>query len=298
MPALPPPSMQIGAPQPGYAPYAVTGPMPGMNATPGAYPQFYQSAGATTTISGPTNISQTVTATRQNTLLVWAVAVNASAAAALGGTPTGWTLATSTITATLALGLYVMLAANNPGGIASVTFSSNATATTGGIASWFWEVPSAPFAIPSGGAHSTNGATSGTTSGSAVAPTEMTLVLGATAWVLGASTWTVTQGGSGWVVNAQQSSTNGTTNAALQTGQNYSGLAIPPTTIPFGGTLSVAAQWCGANIMVPVMISGQLLEASSRAIVIDNGNAYGCGDTGMQGFALGATKPGGAGSGQ
>ena len=293
MPALPPPSMQIGALPPGYSMLPPNGPVRQLNQTP-ALPVIVQSAGANTTASGPTNITQTVTATQVGTYLVWVVAVNASAGAALGGTPTGWTLAASRSSATLAVGVYVQPA--NPGALTSVTFSSAATATTGGIASWFWEVDNCPFSTFS--ATSAVGSSTAPASGS-VTPLPSGLMLGMVAWVLGTATFTNTSTNSPpWVTNAQQSSTGGTTNAAVRTGQTSDAFnSVAPNT--WQGTLSASAQWVAAIVIVPSSASsGVALEAPSHAWVIDGGAGYSVGDAGSAGWSLGSTKPGAAGGGQ
>lgn len=295
MPALPPPSLQIGALAPGFSPMPPAGPVRTPQQTPAA-PVIVQSAGAHTTSSGPTNITQTITATQQGTFLVWAVAVNASAGAALGGTPAGWTLTSvSSAVATLAFAVYIY--PNNPGGLTSVTFSSNATATTGGIAAWFWELDNCPATAAV--VRFAAGTSTSPASGNLNPVLDSMLMLGATAWVLGTATFTSTStGGYAWTVNAQQSSTAGTTNAAVQTGSN---------TVPFGtpanaayqGTLSASAVWVAAAIGIASSASGgPVALAPSRAFVVDGGAGYAVGDAGNAGWSLGGTKPGGAGSGQ
>lgn len=294
MPALPPPSMQIGALAPGFSPLPPAGPVRGMQQMP-ALPVLTQSAGANTTSSGPTNITQNVTSTRSGTFLVWAVAVNASSGAALGGVPAGWTLLASRVVGTLALGIYVYQA--NPGGITSVTFSSGATATSGGIASWFWEVDNAPFAAGASG--TATGGTTSVSSGAVTPGADSSLVLGIAAWVAGAVTFSDTSsGGTGWATNAQQTSTGGTTNAAIQTAST----TVPfgnPAALTFQGTLSGAVVWDAAIVAIPSSGGGSPVAlAPSRAHVVDGGAGYATGDAGSGGWSLGGTKPGGAGSGQ
>lgn len=293
MPALPPPSMQIGALAPGFSPLPPAGPMRTPNQNP-AVASVIQSAGASTSASGPTNITQTVTATQPGTFLVWAVAVNASAGAALGGTPAGWTLLNSRVVATLALGLYVYQ--SNPGSLTSITFSSSATATTGGIASWFWEIDNCPW--PAKGSITATGSSTAPASGS-VATLPSGIMLGVVAWVLGTATFSNTATNSPpWVTNAQQSSTAGTTNAAIQTAQATDAWAeLAPNDIH--GTLSASAVWDAAIVIIPSSGGGTPVSlASSRAYVIDGGAGYSVGDAGNAGWSLGGTKPGGAGSGQ
>lgn len=288
MPALPPPSMTIGAPVTGYAPFGVSGPSRTPNSTP-ALPAQLQSAGAVTNASGPTNITQTVTATKAGTFLVWAVAVNASAAAALGGVPTGWTLATTQAVATLAVGVYVY--PNNPGGITAVTFSSVATATTGGIAAWFWEIDNS-FTASAKSLSATGNSTS-PASGSLAPASDANQILGVVAWVLGAATLTSTSTNStglSWAFNAQQSSTAGTTNAAIQTGSTLNAYG-PAGTVQAQGTLSAGAVWVAATIAIPSTISSQTFLSGSRANVVDAGGV-GVGDCGNAGWSLGPGRAG------
>lgn len=295
MPALPPPSMQIGALAPGFSPFPPTGPVRQTGQNP-ALATLLQNAGANTSASGPTNISQTVTATQVGTYLVWAVAVSASAASALGGTPTGWTLAASKSVATLSLGVYVF--PNNPGGITAVTFSSNATATAGGIASWFWEVDNAPFATQTNA--SANATSTALASGALTPVADSALILGAGAWVLGTATLTDTSTNNlPWSINAQKSSTGGATNNAALRTSSTSGAFGAPAAAQFQGTLSASSVWAAVILAIPSSGGGgPVNEAPSHAFVIDSGGGYAVGDAGSAGWSLGGTKPGGAGSGQ
>jgi hypothetical protein len=290
MPALLPPSMQIGANPPGYSAMPSTGPIRTPMANP-ALPVTIQSAGFSTSVSGPTNISQTVTATKTGTYLVWGVAVNASAGAALGGTPAGWTLLTSQTVATLAAALYIF--PGNPGALTSVTFSSNATATTGGIASWFWELDNVFFVTAKG--VSANGNSTSPASGSVTPANNLNMMLGMVAWVLGAATLSAPTGG--WTTtNAQTSSTVGTTNAAIETFSQI-GAFGPPGAASLGATLSAGSVWVDGVLVVPSTASGNFSLDPAMAAVnarIDGGAGYASG--GAWG-PLGGTKPGGAGGG-
>lgn len=255
MPALLPPSMQIS----GIAPsVGAGGGVPGVFIPPPQIPllmprgaSIIQTLGASTSASGPTNITQTVTSTQVGTTLVWVVAVNASAAAALGGTPTGWTLlAHPTAQATLDTAIYVY--PNNPGAITSVTFSSNATATTGGIAAYFYELG---YVLPgTGNITFTTANGSSTSPGSSSPPTLIGnggICIGYNAWVA-TPTWTggCQPGVAQWTQAAQQTSTAGTTNAALQVGyfpiSPYMAFTSP-NGFQYFGTLSVSAVWAGGT---------------------------------------------------
>lgn len=293
MPALPPPSMVIGAPMPGMAAGAVVGsPVTNPNAMPAAA-TIIQQSGTSTAVSGPTNISQTVTATKVGTTLVWAVAVSASAASALGGTPTGWTLITSQSVATMSFALYAL--PNNPGAITTVTFSSNATATNGGIAAWFWEI-STPLAVLQSGSANAN---SVNLAAGSITPTRENLIcLGAGAWVLGAATSSdASTPASTFALNAQQSSTNGATNnAALRTA---SVLNTPAgTAFNYALTLTAGSVWCAGELFVPSLASGQIVQDAAHARPMDQGAGYSSAALGTQGWSVGGSKPGGNGGGQ
>lgn len=288
MPALPPPSMTIGAPAPGYAPIAVSGPSRTPNSTPGL-PVLVQSSQFFTNVSGPTNIVQPVTATKQGTYLVWVVTVVGSAATALGGTPTGWTLLASQTTATLALGVYGY--PNNPGGITSVTFSSNATATTGGIASQVWEVDNAFTATAA--VRSANGSSTAVASGSLTAPSDNNLLLGAMGWVLGTATLTNTSTNSSglpWQNLVGVQSGSGTTNASLNT-LNSLGAFGAGAAAQVQGTLTVSSVWAAAIIALPSTASSQAFFSGTRANVVDNGGVS-VGDAGNAGWSLGPGRAG------
>lgn len=292
MPALLPPSMQIGALPPGYMALPSVGPIRTPMATP-AMPTFIQSAGTSTSSSGPANITQTVTSTKVGSYLVWAVAVSASAAAALGGTPTGWTLLTSQTQATLATAIYVF--PGNPGAITTVTFSSSATATAGGIAAWFWEIDNVFFVTAKG--TSANGSSTSPASGSVTPANDVNLELGVVSWVLGAASLSAPTGG--WTTtNAQQSSTAGATNnAALQTFSQTAPFGTA-TSVAMGATLSGSSVWEAGVLAVPSTASGSFgTDPGGQAggnFRIDQGAGYAAG--GVWG-PLGGTKPGGAGGG-
>src|SRR5271163_931411 len=108
----------------------------------GAGPVIAQTATASTSVSGPASFTLSLTASQVGSTLVVFVAVNASAGAALGATPAGWTLVWSQTVGTLAVGCYVYY--NNPGGIASFILASP-TATLGGIAGICYECVNCPF---------------------------------------------------------------------------------------------------------------------------------------------------------
>lgn len=250
MPAIPSPSMIPGGLIPfGGAPLSV--PQIGQLQPP-AVPVLVQSGTASTAVSGPASFTQNFPgATRVGTLLVWFVAVNASAGAALGPTPAGWTLLWSQVVATLALGCYIY--PNNPGGLTSATLSGP-TATTGGISGSFYEEANCPF-IPGDVVTNTNGNSttpnSSATNAQIAPPGTNNFLFGAIAWVLGAATLSFNNNAAqgiqgGFVTTAQISSTNGTTNAALQTGiivQQASVSANPAFGFRFAGTLTASSVW-------------------------------------------------------
>lgn len=208
-------------------------------------PNIVQSFTGSTAVSGPTTYTQSFPASQVGSALIVLVAVNASAAAALGATPAGWTLVWSQVTATLALGCYVYY--NNPGAITTFTLSSP-TATTGGIVSTGWEVQNCPFISDVN--QNQNGNSTAPASGAAQLqpPATNNLIVGAVAWVAGAITLTVgntTPAGAITTTTAQVTSTNGTTNAAIR-GTIIIGpaqAAGASTGYIIGGTLSGAVVW-------------------------------------------------------
>jgi hypothetical protein len=204
-----------------------------------------QTATGSTNTSGPTSFTLACTSTQPGSALVCFVAVDASAGAALGATPTGWTLLWSQVVTTLALGCYVYM--NNPGAITSFVLASP-TATLGGIAGILYECINCPF--PSDLNSSQTGSSTGPASGAAQLqpPATNNLILGAVAWVIGTATLTVgntTPAGAIAVTTAQVSSTNGTTNAAIRgTVVNQPAMASGASTgFIIGGTLSVLSVW-------------------------------------------------------
>lgn len=204
-----------------------------------------QTVTGSTSVSGPTSFTLTFASSEVGSALVVFVAVNASAAAALGPTPAGWTLVWSQVVATLALGCYVYY--NNPGGITAFTLSGP-TATTGGIAAIGYEVDNCPFTSDLN--QNQTGSSTAPTSGAAQLqpPATNNIILGAVAWVLGTATLTVgntSPAGSIATTTAQISSTVGTTNAAI-----VGTVIIQPAIASgassgfiIGGTLSVSSVW-------------------------------------------------------
>lgn len=268
MPALPQLTSVAGGLLSGGAPLNMAEVAQGM---PGSPPVVVQSSTASTSASGPASFTQTVTATKVGSLLVWFVAVSASAGAALGATPAGWTLAWSQVQGTLALGCYIQPL--NPGGITTVTLSSP-TATAGGIAGAFFEVANCPYSDVQ--TQNAQGSSSAMSSGTLLVPMgNQNIVLGAVAWVLGAATDTpanVALANAAWTSLAQASSTGGATNNAtliassmIQTSQ----VATAATGCRVAGTLSGSAVWNAGCLSLRSTGSDNPVNAATGAIPVD-----------------------------
>jgi hypothetical protein len=243
MPAISPPTALGGLVPFGGAPISnPTIALNNGNVSPGVVQQTTTGA---SNVSGPTTYTHTFASTLVGSTLVIFVAVNASAGAALGATPAGWTLQWSQVVATLALGCYVYY--NNPGAITAFTLG-NPTATAGGISSVGYEVPNCPF--PSDVNSSQTGSSTSAASGAAQLqpPATNNVVLGCVAWVRGSGVLTVgntTPSGTIAASTSQINSVNGTSNVAI-----LGTVAIQPamasgasTGFIIGGTISVSSVW-------------------------------------------------------
>jgi hypothetical protein len=229
-------------------------------------PVVVQTATGSTAVSGPASFTLTFASTQVGSTLVVFVAVNASAAAALGATPTGWTLVWSQVVGTLALGCYAFY--NNPGAITAFTLASP-TATLGGIAGIGYEVQNCPFLSDLNQNQTGNSTAPASGAAQLQPPATCNTILGAVAWVLGAATLTIgntTPTGTIATTTAQISSTNGTTNAAIR-----ATVAIQPAMVSgastgfiIAGTLSAGAVWDAGAINLRSLASDYSVGSSDQ----------------------------------
>src|SRR5260221_11897582 len=147
MPALEPPSMQIGALPPGYSPLPPAGPALayGFNL---ALPVVVQQVSLATTTLGPTGLVVTIAGSAVGTMLIALVAY-AEAGAVTIPTPAGYTLIAGTVgnSGGNTIGGRVFIQPGNPGGVTTFTLAS--TINTNAIACAVYEVSN--LVSPDGG---------------------------------------------------------------------------------------------------------------------------------------------------
>jgi hypothetical protein len=244
MPALNPLTGLGGLNPFGGAPVSV--PVVAYSSLPNGGASVVQTVTGSTSVNGPASYTLTFASSQVGSALVVFVTVNASAGAALGATPAGWTLVWSQAVATLATGCYVYY--NNPGAITSFTLSSP-TATTGGIAGVGYEVQNAPFSADTFLSANGSSTTPASNASQLVPPATNNIILGAIGWVAGAVTLTFgNTTPAGTLTTAQGArtvSTVGTTNAAIQAVYfiQPAMASIASTGFITSGTLSGAVVW-------------------------------------------------------
>lgn len=291
MPALQPPSMQIGALPPGAGPLPPTGPalQPGfLTTTP---PTLVQQVSGASTAAAPANFSVNIAASQAGSTLVALVAITATGAVSITG-PANFTPVAAGDSAARGLGGRLYVLQNNPGGITSVGVTG--VANVNSIAIAVYELANIGAALITQG----NGAYQTFNNGSSTPSLSASPFAGAMYWVgceAGISTGAFTNQGSSFLAaGAVATSTTGATNLAIRP---FAGLATAQAnSVKVGGTDTAN----GGCLLLPLLTfeSGQLALSASRALVVDGGGGYAVGDAGSPGWSLGGTKPGGAGNGQ
>lgn len=304
MPALQPPSMQIGALPPGFGPLPSTGPNPVVGSSFGTAPIVQQVAGASTT-AAPASFSLTIAGTQVNSTLIAGVAVAGNGTASVITMPANWQALAGSVAEnaanTLAVGLYFLPGQFDPGSVTSVL----ATVTNAnGIAVWVAEfsgnwLPS-PYPVSNSAGNYSAGVFAGGSAGvtnSSAAPTGVTIqpqaspvmLWGIEADVTGQA-WTAANLGGVWNTGAIATSTTGATLVVIRP---YFQIAAPlqaNITYQVKGTLAGAIANGVATALLPMALSDSLIQPFPQS---EPGSGAQIGGWGP----LGPTKPGGAGGG-
>ena len=298
MPALPPPSMQIGALPNGAS---TVSPLPagpslqyGFNEQQPVLVQ--QVAGASSSAAPAAFTLSGITATKAGSFLVFLVAAALSGAPTIS-TPTGWTpvAGASGLSGgnTLAGRLFVLPSA--AAGITSVVIST--LAGVNGIATWFGEFQNVFAVDPVYNSAGGNGAQNFTASGSTpsgvtyTAPVQGPLLLVGFETDLTGQAYTPANVGANWVTGTPATSTIGATNTIIRPFFTVTNPLILQGNYLLAGTLAGALA-NGASLV-------SLLTATTGGLLSYPGPFGFPGGGGGQAWgALGGTKPGGAGGGQ
>ena len=304
MPALQPPSMQIGGLPNGAASVSPLPPGPPLG-EPWQYaaPRIVQQVVAVSTGAvQPASFTATIAATGAGNLLLAFFGGLAQGGAQNTAVPTGWQAVANSGLAvgTSIAGKWAFLPAC-AAGITSVVWSALTNySSCGAVIYEVAGVSSSPVFLKSGIA----GSASSTSQAAFAAYTPNAVNILGFGAVLCTSTATTgsTSTPPTWNGVGQQTSTN-TQVSAVNTNINGFSFSGPAPTIVAGwqfvGTASIAAALISQAVILLSLASMQQAAAPSRAFVADvGGGAYGVGDTGSPGWSLGGTKPGGAGSGQ
>lgn len=290
MPALQPPSMQIGALPTGYGPSAPAGPALAYGAVANGPALVQQKAGNSTAAAPAAFTLSAIPATTAGTFLVMGIAYAQSGAATVS-TPAGWTVLASASSAGNTIGGRILYQANNPGGITSVALS----ALTGinGIAVWFAEFSNV-FAVDavygsSGGAAAYNNSSTAPAATAYSASAGPLLLVGFETDVTGQA-YTAANVGAGWVTGTTATSTLGATNAIIRPFFVFTS-PIETLTYQLAGTLAGAIANGTSLVSLICSTTGPLTQPQPQAWPAAPAVAGAWG-------ALGGTKPGGAGSGQ
>lgn len=304
MPALQPPSMQIGALPPGAGPLPPSGPAlaQAYQYTPPRVVQIV--ASATTGAAQPTSAVVNIAASQAGSLLVALIGGMAQGGTQNIPTPTNFTALPNTQgQASNTLACCIAVLANNVGGITSVTWPTltNWSSAIMGVIE-IANAGSAPNTVISAQSLSlsatTHGAFSNPYSPLLGVLAFVGLLFGNSAAVISnASTPT---GAGQWIASAVQTSTNTQVSAVNTSGQveylleTAAGLVgIQPTV---GASIATSIGVAGAGFTTLATTSAG--QSSDHGVMVDNGTTAGMGGMGNDGWSLGGTKPGGAGGGQ
>lgn len=298
MPALPPPSMQIGGPEYGNIPAAFPGPeafgglQPGIAYTPAT---LIQQVSTATTVATPANLTVNVASTGVGNTLVALVAVAATGSSPGFSAPAGWIVQGGTLGNnagnTLAGRFFVF--PNNPGAITSVQFNiTNAN----GIAIAFYEFDDNVVGGSMdtlygflGGGPGNASFSNGSTAPSVVSYTPSVgpvLLVGFECDVTGQA-YTAANVGPGWIADTTATSTTGATLVVIR--------PFHTVTTPVGGQpYQIAGSLAGS--IANGVIAASLTLASTGSIY--GGNAASQWYGGAQAIGDGpCPKAGGAGGG-
>lgn len=290
MPALPPPSMQIGALPPGAGPLPPTGPalQPGFAITPASLVQ--QVALASSAAAPATFTLPGIAATQPGTFLVVCVAAALSGAGSVNNPSGAWSAAPNTGggSGNAILGKIFVLP-NNAGGITSVVFPT--LTAVNGIAVWFGEfagVTGIDTVYANAGGMQSYGNSTGQASTSYAPAVGPLLLVGFEANITGQS-YTPNNVGPGWVAGTSVTSTLGATNVVIRP-------SFVITTPEVSQTYQIAGTLAGSLVNGVSQISA--LTATSGPLQQPQPFGFPGGASGAAWGALGGTKPGGAGNGQ
>lgn len=309
MPALQPPSMQIGALPPGAGPTAPTGP-----ALAQAYqytpPKTVQAVGNFSTgAAQPTTFSVTIAGTTAGNMLVAFIGGMAQGGAQNQPTPTGFSTLAGTsgaIAGTTIAGAWAFLP-NCGAGITTVSWPTLTNFSS--CCAIVWElsgISTAPVFLASGAAANANAqnlanfsvvpiATNMIGLGVSICTSANTPQSGGTPFNIPFESW----GGSGVGTLTSTNSQGGVQNTSMAGFNIRSGAITQSTAYGWTGVSNVSGALVSLGILLASLASQQNILSPGAALVVDSGGgAYGVGETGRAGFALGGTKPGGAGGGQ
>ncbi len=289
MPALPPPSMQIGALPPGAGALPPSGPplAPGFVLTGPALVQ--QVAGASSAAAPATFTLAGIAATQPGSFLVCCVAAALSAAGSISNPTGGWAAANNTSggSANAILGKIFILP-NNAGGITSVVFST--LTAVNGFAAWFGEfanVQTTDTVYGTAGGTQNYGSSTGQGSTSYTPAVGPLLLVGFEADLTG-QTYTPNLVGKNWVTGTSVTSTLGATNIVIRP---FFVVTNPEVlqTYQIAGTLG--------GVIINGVSQVSLLTSTSGPLQQPQPFGFPGGASGAAWGALGGTKPGGAGGG-
>lgn len=289
MPALPPPSMQIGALPPGFGPGAPSGPALGPGFVTTGPSLIQQVAGASSAAAPATFTLAGITATQPGSFLVCCAAAALSGAGSIANPTGAWAGVASASggSGNAILGKMYILP-NNGGGITSVVFST--LTAVNGIAVWFGEfanVLATDAVYGTSGAMQSYANSTGQTSTSYTPAAGPLLLVGFETDLTG-QTYTPGLVGKNWVTGTPATSTLGATNVVIR-----------PFFVFTNPELLQAYQIAGtlAGALVNGVSQLSLLTSTSGPLQQPQPFGFPGGASGAAWGALGGTKPGGAGGG-
>lgn len=305
MPALQPPSMQIGALPPGWSPLPSTGPSPTAGFAMGTAPLLQQVAAATT-VATPASLTVTIAATTAGSTLLAGVAVAATGSAPVITPPANWVAMGGSTGAnaanTMGAGLYFLPGAFNAGGITTAVFN---VTNANGIVAWVAEfggpwLPS-PYPASNTAANYTAGVFAGgalAATNSSAAPTGTStnpqagpvMLWGFEADVTG-QVYTPANVGGVWTAGSIATSTTGATLVVIRPFFQIANALQANVPYQIKGSLAGALANVVAEAMLPMALSDSLIQPFPQS---EPGSGIQIGGWGP----LGPTKPGGAGGGQ
>ncbi len=289
MPALPPPSMQIGALPPGAGALPPSGPplAPGFVLTGPSLVQ--QVAGASSAAAPATFTLAGIAATQPGSFLVCCAAAALSGAGAVANPTGSWAGTNAAGAAGTAILGKIYILPNNPGGITSVVFST--LTAVNGFAVWFGEFANVQALDTiygtAGGMQSYTTSSTGQSSNSYTPAVGPLLLVGFEADLTG-QPYTPNLVGKNWVTGTSVTSTLGATNVVIRP---FFVVTTPEVvqTYQIAGTLG--------GLLANGVSQISLLTSTSGPLQQPQPFGFPGGASGAAWGALGGTKPGGAGGG-